>query len=116
MRAWGSAWRREGTQTSERPALETVRAASIAASAAAPSAVSAAAPSAASAVAPSAASMAAAIRSLLVNSNSTRLTKQKNRVLGHSYLHSINPINYKEPATSLLYKITLRVDKISICS
>ena len=113
MRAWGSAWRREGTQTSERPALETVRAASIAASAAAPSA---AAPSAASAVAPSAASMAAAIRSLLVNSNSTRLTKQKNRVLGHSYLHSINPINYKEPATSLLYKITLRVDKISICS
>ena len=98
MRAWGSAWRREGTQTSERPALETVRAASIAASAAAPSA----------------ASMAAAIRSLLVNSNSTRLTEQKNRVLGHSYLHSINPINYKEPATSLLYKITLRVDKISI--
>ena len=68
------------------------------------------------AAAPSAASMAAATHSLLVNSNSTKLIKQKNRVLGHSYLHSINPINYKEPATSLFHKKTLRVDKISIHS
>ena len=100
MPAWELARVWVSSQTSERPALETVTAAYIAAFA----------------VVPSAASMAAATHSLLVNSNSTKLIKQKNSVLGHSYLHSINPINYKDPATSLFHKKTLRVDKISIHS